>query len=232
MTRPSMFPPPEQADDEGCLGYTPSLSLPMLIDAYAHGIFPWPIREREVFWFSPPMRSVLYFDSLHIPSRLKRSLRQHRFHLKISERFEDVIANCSRVPRKRQDGTWITAKIRRAYRDFHKAGYVHSFEACNEKEELVGGMYGISLGRVFCGESMFHLETDASKFALLSAVATLRKCGVVMLDTQVLTPLLGRFGAVEVPRAEFLRLLEANIGDPIPAEVLRANIVQAEALCE
>ena len=121
MTRPSMFPPPEQADDEGCLGYTPSLNLPMLIDAYTHGIFPWPIREREVFWFTPPMRSVLYFDSLHIPSRLKRSLRQHRFHLKISERFEDVIANCSRVPRKGQDGTWITAKIRRAYRDFHKA---------------------------------------------------------------------------------------------------------------
>ena len=93
-------------------------------------------------------------------------------------------------------------------------------------------MYGISLGRVFCGESMFHLETDASKFALLSAVATLQKCGVTMLDTQVLTPLLGRFGAVEVPRAEFLKQLEANLGDPIPAKVLRANTVQAETLCE
>ncbi len=231
MIQQSAFPPPEQADSEGCLGYTTMLNVPMLIDAYTHGIFPWPIRERDIFWFTPPMRSILYLDKLHIPSRLKRSLKQKRFHLKISERFNDVINHCSKIPRKGQDGTWITKKIRSAYNDFHRAGYVHSFEAYNDKDELVGGMYGISLGRIFCGESMFHLETDASKFALVSAVATLRKCGVVMLDTQVMTPLLGRFGAIEVPREKFLAELEINSGKPLTADFLRSNIIQAEELC-
>lgn len=231
MMTPGIFPPPEKADAEGCLGWTPTLNVPMLIDAYTHGIFPWPVREREILWFTPPERGVLYLDRLHIPARLARSLRQKRFRLKISERFSDVIEHCSRVPRKGQEGTWITGKIRHAYRAFHDAGYVHSFEASNPDGELVGGMYGVSLGRVFCGESMFHLETDASKFALLSAIATLRKCGVVMLDTQVMTPLLGRFGAIEIPRARFLEELSRNLGDPIPAENLRANLTPAEELC-
>ncbi len=232
MTAPGIFPPPEQADPEGCLGYTSTLDVPMLIDAYTHGIFPWPFREREILWFTPPMRSVLYLDRLHIPARLRRSLRQKRFRLKISERFCDVIEHCSRVPRRGQDGTWITGKIKRAYREFHAAGYIHSFETYNDRDELVGGMYGVSLGRVFCGESMFHLETGASKFALVSAVATLRNCGAVMLDTQVMTPLLGRFGAVEVPREKFLAELSANLGEPVPADVLRANLVPAEELCQ
>lgn len=232
MTAAGLFPPPEQADPEGCLGYTPDLNVPMLIDAYTHGIFPWPIREREILWFTPPVRGVLYPEKLHFPRRLRRSLRKSRFRLTISECCDEVIARCSTIGRKGQDGTWITAKIRRAYRDFHRAGYVHSFETWNERGELVGGMYGVSLGGVFCGESMFHRETDASKFALLSAVLTLRNCGVRLLDTQVPSPLLLHFGAEEIPRERFLAELQRNLGDPIPAETLRAGMVLPEEVEE
>ena len=231
MTAEGMFPPPDRADPDGCLGYTPDLNVPMLIDAYTHGIFPWPIREREILWFTPPMRGVLYPEHLHIPRRLRRSLRHRHFQLTISRRFDEVLSRCSAVPRKGQEGTWITGKIRRAYQAFHRAGYAHSFETWNERGELVGGMYGVSLGGVFCGESMFHQESDASKFALLSAVLTLKQCGVRLIDTQILTPLLARFGAREIPREQFLKELEEHLGDPIPADVLRAGIVRAEEVC-
>ena len=219
----SMFPSPEQTDEEGILGYTTDLSTEMLADAYFHGIFPWPYEEDTVLWFSPPKRSVLFFQDLHIPARLKRFFRQHPFTLKISERFNDVIEQCARVPRKGQDGTWITEKIKTAYKEFHRLGFAHSFEAYDENGELAGGMYGVSLGGMFCGESMFHLQTGASKFALLSAVATLKNCGLTMLDTQVLTPLHERFGAREINRSDFLEELKQSIGKPLSAEFLRSR---------
>lgn len=226
----SMFPSPEQTDEEGVLGYTFALDANMLADAYAHGIFPWPYEEKTVLWFCPPKRSILYFDRLHIPSRLKQYFRHHRFSLKISERFGEVIENCSRVPRKGQDGTWITEKIKKAYREFHRLGFAHSFEAYDENGVLAGGMYGISMGKFFCGESMFHFQPGASKFALLSAVATLKNCGLAMLDTQVLTPLLERFGAVEIDRPVFLKELEQLTGPPLRAEFLRSHAKTPEDL--
>lgn len=226
----SMFPPPDQTDEEGILGYTFDLNTEMLADAYSHGIFPWPYEEKTVLWFSPPKRSVLFFDHLHVPSRLKRFFRNHPFTLKISERFDEVIEHCANVPRKGQDGTWITGKIKTAYREFHRLGFAHSFEAYGENGELAGGMYGISLGGIFCGESMFHLQTGASKFALLSAVATLKNCGLDMLDTQVLTPLLARFGAQEIDRSDFQTELKQRVGNPLTAEFLRSRAKTPESL--
>ncbi len=224
----SFFPPPETADEDGILGFTDTLNTEMLVDAYSHGIFPWPYEEATVLWVSPPKRSVLFFDRLHVSTRLKRFFRHYPFTLKISERFDDVLEACASVPRRGQDGTWITQKIKRAYKEFHRLGFAHSFEAYGEDGSLAGGMYGISLGGIFCGESMFHFQTGGSKFALLAAVATLKNCGVSLLDTQVLNPLLERFGAQEIDRSEFLKILNGRIGRPLTAEFLRSRATLPE----
>lgn len=222
---PSVFPLPEESNDpEGLLCGTRFIDLRLLLDAYAHGIFPWPCDEECILWFSPVMRGILNFSALHVPSRLKRFLKHCDFTFRIDSNFDQVIDACATVKRS-EEGTWIIPAIQASYKELHRLGFAHSFETYNACGELVGGLYGVGMDRFFGGESMFFYETGASKFALLNMIATLKKIGLTWLDTQMVTPVIGSFGAVEISRKEFLTKLHSAIEGicPITTETLRAN---------
>lgn len=204
----SMFPPPETADEDGIIGISRSINCEMLIDAYYHGIFPWPFEEGSILWACPRMRGILPIDKVHIPKSLQRELKKNKFDIRHNTCFDDVIDACAFAERPDQDGTWITRKIRKAYKEFHRLGYAHSFEAFNKENKLVGGLYGVKVGRIFCGESMFYHESGASKIAFCHAIDMLREMGIVLIDTQVITNLTASFGAYEIPSAEYISLLE------------------------
>jgi len=215
----SMFPSAETAGEDGVLGYSRELNVLMLTDAYRHGIFPWPYEEETVIWASPAMRGILPVEKLHIPVSLRRAMKKQypeRFELRVNTAFPQVIRACADTPRPGQEGTWITEKIIPEYIEFHRLGFAHSFETFDRATgELAGGLYGISIGRIFCGESMFHNMTGASKFAFLGMVSVLKGLGVTLIDTQMVTPMTESFGAYEIPRAEYLRMLEELHGDPL-----------------
>lgn len=175
--------------------------------AYRRGIFPWHIDGLPLPWFCPEKRAILDFSDLHISKSLQRERRKMRFELTVDRAFEQVIENCARVKRNHEAGTWITSDFVRAYVDFHRAGYARSVEVW-ENGALVGGLYGVDAGGAFCGESMFHLRSNASKFALLFLIEHLEARGATWLDAQVMTPHLAAFGAREISRNEFLTRLE------------------------
>lgn len=206
----SIFPDPEtSADEEGVVGFSYDLNAAMLQDAYSHGIFPWPFDDEVIPWVSPPIRGVIPLEEFHIPRSFRRELRKTRFELRIDTAFAEVIRGCATQERP-DGGTWITPKIIRAYCELHEAGWAHSFETWNiVTGQLVGGLYGVSVGKIFSGESMFHRETGASKFALVGAAEELRRRGVTILDTEMVTSTTALFGAREVPRAKFLQWLRA-----------------------
>jgi len=206
----SIFPDPEtSADEEGVVGFSYDLNAAMLQDAYSHGIFPWPFDDEVIPWVSPPMRGVIPLEEFHIPKSFRRELRKSQFELRIDTAFAEVIRGCATQERP-DGGTWITPKIIRAYCELHEAGWAHSFETWNiVTGQLVGGLYGVSVGKIFSGESMFHRETGASKFALVGAAEELRRRGVTILDTEMVTSTTALFGAREVPRAQFLQWLRA-----------------------
>lgn len=202
------FPPPETADEDGLLAVGGELSPHWLLAAYYRGIFPWPVQHRGkmwLAWFSPDPRAVIDLDELHVSRRLARTLRSGRFTVTENSAFEQVIAHCA-VGRERNGGTWITPEMIQAYTQLHQAGHAHSVEVWRE-DRLAGGIYGVSLGGLFAGESMFHLERDASKVALAELVARLRERGFGLLDVQMRTDHLASMGAKEIPRREFLRRL-------------------------
>lgn len=174
--------------------------------AYRRGIFPWHIDGLPLPWFCPEKRAILEFSDLHVPKSLERERRKTRFELTIDRAFEQVVENCRRVKRKHEAGTWITSDFVRAYAEFHRAGDAHSVEVW-EDGALVGGLYGVDAGGAFCGESMFHLRSNASKFALLFLIEHLQARGAAWLDAQVMTPHLAAFGAREISRNEFLTKL-------------------------
>ena len=205
--REIFFPPVEEARPDGLLAVSRDLGVEHLRAAYRSGVFPWPVDDGGVLWFAPPRRALLFFERLHVPRRLARALRAANFEFRFDTAFEEVVGHCSTVARKSQGGTWITPKLRRAYLDFHLAGQAHSFEAWDADGRLAGGLYGVWLGKFFAGESMFQLRTGASKFALLHAVSHLRNHGLAWMDVQVLNPLTAAFGAEEVTRRHFMRLL-------------------------
>ncbi len=210
----TQFPPVEWADESGLLAIGGDLEVETLKLAYTNGIFPWPIEGEPVYWFAPPQRAVLEFDELHIPARMQRYLKNSDFTFRVDANFEAVIRACARSKtRKGQRGTWITRDMISAYIEFHRCGYVHSFEAYNGKEELVGGMYGVLIDKFFAGESMFYSQPNASKFALIEATRYLSNLGLTWMDVQTLTPLLQRFGAKEIPRAEFMEKLKRTLND-------------------
>ncbi|MCP4250886.1 MAG: leucyl/phenylalanyl-tRNA--protein transferase [bacterium] len=183
----------------------PQLAPEVLIDAYAQGIFPMAGEEGEVLWFCPDPRTVIELDRFHVPKTLGQTYRQQRFELTVNRDFEAVIQACA----ARGEGTWISPEFIEAYCLLYELGYAHSVEAWRE-DALAGGLYGVSIGGVFCGESMFHTQRDASKVALVFLVERLRERDFALLDVQFSTEHLGRFGAVEVSRAEYLnRLAEA-----------------------
>ena len=217
---PSPFPPPTRTDADGFLAITFDLNAEMLMDAYSHGIFPWPEDDAIIPWCSPPRRGVIPLAEFHLPTSFRRFLRHTSFHLRIDTAFATVIDGCAAQPRPGQDGTWITAKIRRAYCELHDLGWAHSFE-CWDGGQLVGGMYGVSVGGVFSGESMFHLATGASKFALAGAAAVLQAAGARLLDAEMVTSTTALFGAREIPRRSFLALLHRHGGAPLTTDALR-----------
>jgi leucyl/phenylalanyl-tRNA--protein transferase len=207
------FPPPELAEDEGVLAVGGDLRPERLVLAYSQGIFPWPMRDFPLLWFSPDPRFVLFVEEAHFSRSLKKTLRSGRYTVRADTRFDEVIAACADVPRPGQDGTWITPELERAYLEMHRLGFAHSIEAY-EGDELVGGLYGVSLGRGFFGESMFAKAPDASKVAFATLIENLRAWGFPWIDCQVETQHLSRFGARHVPRSKFLRLLRTAIAEP------------------
>jgi leucyl/phenylalanyl-tRNA--protein transferase len=183
------------------------LTVDNLRKAYRLGIFPWHIEGLPLPWYCPEKRAILEFADLHIPRSLERARRKQPFTFTIDKDFRSVIENCASVSRNGETGTWITPDFVRAYTELHKAGVAHSVEAWDQNGDLVGGVYGVDAGGVFCGESMFHTETNASKLALLHMIEHLRTRGATWLDAQVMTPHIRALGAKEITRSMFLRKL-------------------------
>ncbi len=200
------FPDPRDATPEGIVAVGGRPDPDLLGEAYARGIFPWPVEGYPLLWFSPPERGLLFFEELHVPRSLARERRRTRLRFTIDRAFERVIRACAQVPRAHERGTWITREMIRGYCEFHRRGRAHSVEAW-EGEELVGGVYGVDAGGAFAGESMFRLRPNASKLALLFLIEHLRARGLDWLDIQVITPHMESLGARLVPREEFLSLL-------------------------
>jgi leucyl/phenylalanyl-tRNA--protein transferase len=206
------FPPPEEAEEGGLLALGGDLSAQRLINAYAMGIFPW-YQEEPILWYSPDPRTVLVPGELRVSRRLRRTLSQGLFDLRFDSAFEQVIRSCANVPRRGGGGTWITPDMIAAYCTLHELGLAHSSEAWREGQ-LVGAVYGVSLGGGFFGESMFFLQRDASKAALVALVWQMEAWGFEFLDCQMPTEHLARFGAREWPRDRFLRALQRSMERP------------------
>ena len=206
------FPPAELAED-GLLAVGGDLSPARLVLAYSSGIFPWYSAGQPILWHSPDPRMVLLPDELHVPRSLEKVMRRRPYRLSLDTAFGEVIAACARTRRPGQRGTWITRDMQRAYGELHRLGLAHSAEAW-QGERLVGGVYGVALGRAYFGESMFAHQTDASKIAFVTLARQLRRWAFSLIDCQVHTDHLARFGAVEWPRAQYLAALQAALREP------------------
>ncbi|REK13102.1 MAG: leucyl/phenylalanyl-tRNA--protein transferase [Planctomycetota bacterium] len=210
MPKSKFFPPAELAEPEGVVLFGGRLTPEWLIDAYAHGIFPWPIFDGTdiVVWWSPDPRAIFELDGFHVSRRLERTCRSGKFEVTCNHDFAGVIHACATTA-DRKHNTWLTPKMIAAYQRLHDLGHAHSVEAWHEGR-LVGGTYGVAIGGLFAGESMFHRQRDASKVALVHLVDHLRARGYTLFDIQQLTPHTESLGAVEIPRSEYLaRLADA-----------------------
>ena len=201
------FPEIALAGEDGLLAAGGNLDIPVLLEAYSKGIFPWYAEGSPILWWSPDPRMVLFPQKFKVSKSFDQTLRKKEFEIRMDSRFPDVIRQCSKVHRPGQDGTWITADMRDAYIRLHEEGYAHSVEVF-AKRELVGGLYGVSLGGTFFGESMFHLQKDVSKVALYHLVDFARRHHFSLIDAQQSTPHLESLGAEEIPRSRFLGLLQ------------------------
>lgn len=202
---PLRFPDPRTADDEGLVAVGGDLSVPRLLLAYRSGIFPWTVNP--VSWWSPNPRAIFELERFHVPRSLARVLRRAPFEVTCDHAFRRVMEECATSGPGRR-GTWITAEFIEAYARLHEAGHAHSLE-CWQNGELVGGIYGVSVGGCFAGESMFHRVSNASKFALCHLVARLRGQGFTLFDIQMITPATRQMGAIEISRDEYLERLAA-----------------------
>ena len=201
------LPDPREADNRGLVAVGGDLRPTRLLEAYRSGIFPWYGEGLPILWHSPDPRFVLEPEALRVNRSLRKAIRRQPYRLELDTAFSEVIRRCAEIPRPNQDGTWITEDMIRAYEELAKLGHAHSVEAY-DGDRLVGGLYGVAVGAVFCGESMFALAPDASKIAFVRLVEQLRSWGFRLIDCQVYTEHLDRFGAVEWPRQRFLRTLE------------------------
>lgn len=200
------FPPVEHVGEDGLLAIGGDLSLNRLLLAYKNGIFPWYNEDEPICWWSPNPRFVLYPSQIKISSSMKTVLNSGRFRFTINKSFAEVIQNCKTVARKGQDGTWISAAMQKAYINMHNNGYAHSAETWLDGK-LVGGLYGIRLGNIFFGESMFSHESNASKFAFIKYVQQLQQENVTLIDCQLYTKHLESLGAVMIDRKLFIKTL-------------------------
>lgn len=210
LNRKLAFPSPTMAETDGLLAVGGDLSSARILLAYSMGIFPWYSEGQPILWWSPNPRCVLDLRDFHVSRRLRRVLNQGRFRVTFDEDFRSVIRACASTKRPGQEGTWITSDMERAYVNLYEMGLAHSVESWLG-EHLVGGIYGIALGRGFFGESMFHYETDASKVALAGLVQRLVGLGFHFIDAQVTTSHMRRLGAKEVSRAVFLKSLRGAL---------------------
>lgn len=213
LDRRIVFPPAEDAEDNGLLAVGGDLRPERLILAYESGIFPWYSKGQPILWHSPDPRMVLLPRALRVATSLRKRARRAPYALTMDRAFPKVIAACGSTPRPGQKDTWITREMKDAYVELHRRGVAHSVEAW-EGERLVGGLYGISLGAVFFGESMFALAPDASKLAFVALCERLVAWRIELVDCQVHTPHLARFGAEEWPRARYLAALRAALRAP------------------
>ena len=208
-----VFPDPEEADADGLLAVGGDLSPQRLLSAYSNGIFPWYSEDSPILWWSTNPRLVLIPGECHLPRSLRRTLNKKTFIFTLDTRFEAVIRRCACSFRPEQEGTWIVEEMIEAYILLHRLGYAHSVEAW-QGDDLVGGLYGVSLGSVFYGESMFYNVPDASKAAFAALVGQLRRWGFTLIDCQQTTRHLLRFGAREVARFRFLDMIRQGMNTP------------------
>ena len=210
------FPPVERAlkNPNGLLAAGGDLSVPRLLEAYRRGVFPWYSGAEPVLWWSPDPRMVLYCEELKVARSLAKSVRNKGYEVRVDTAFREVLKGCA-SPRKGENGTWLGGEMQAAYLRLHRAGYAHCIETWLGRD-LVGGLYGVALGRMFYGESMFSRSTDASKVALVALVGELRAREFPLIDCQMSTPLLASLGAREIPRRAFLRALSTlvNYAEP------------------
>jgi leucyl/phenylalanyl-tRNA--protein transferase len=208
MSNPNFFPSPVATTADGLVCVGGLLSPEWLLDAYRHGIFPWPVWDDEpIAWWSPDPRAIIELDGLQVSTRLVRTLRSRRFQVTTDHDFAGVIHGCATAP-GRVGQTWLTPSMIDAYCELHRLGHAHSVEVWRG-DQLAGGTYGVAIGGLFAAESMFRRVTDASKVAVVHLVERLRSRGYHLLDIQQLTPHTGRLGAIEIPRTEYLRRLAA-----------------------
>jgi leucyl/phenylalanyl-tRNA--protein transferase len=208
-----VFPSPHYAHRSGLLAVGGDLRPERLLLAYRSGIFPWYSEGEPICWHSPDPRGVLLASQVHVPRSLRKAARRHGYTVRTDTAFEEVIRRCSEAPRPGQDGTWITQEMIEAYLELHHAGFAHSIEAYRGTD-LVGGLYGLSLGAAFFGESMFSLAPDASKVAFVTLAAQLQRWNIELIDCQIRNEHTTRFGAADWPRKRFLAALELALQAP------------------
>ncbi|PSR13847.1 MAG: leucyl/phenylalanyl-tRNA--protein transferase [Bacteroidetes bacterium] len=218
-----IFPHPDQANPDGLLAVGGDLSPKRLLLAYSWGIFPWFSEEDPILWWHPDPRFVLFPPQLKVSKSMRPYFNQAKFRVTYDQAFAQVIAACSTLPRRGQRGTWITDDINSAYCELHKQGYAHSVEVW-EGAELVGGLYGIALGKVFFGESMFARTANASKFGFITLVRELTEQGYELIDCQQKTAHLASLGASAISRADFLAILADNRARPVEPRSWGAGI--------
>jgi leucyl/phenylalanyl-tRNA---protein transferase len=214
----SVFPPVETADESGLLAIGGSFEPSLLIEAYSSGIFPWPVPEiNEIPWFAPPQRALLFLKDLHLGKRNMRHIKSSGFSYRCNTAFRDVMIKCSEAHNRKyknksdaSHASWITDEMIEAYCELHRLGHAHSIEVFL-KDNLVGGIYGVSIGKFFAAESMFYRADNASKAALLCLTRILASQGGTFIDCQELTPHLSSLGGIEIPRTDFMKLLKDSI---------------------
>lgn len=205
-SRTTRFPNPRDSDENGIVAMGGDLEIDTLIDAYSHGIFPWPHKGYPMLWFSPIERGIIQFDELHISRSLHKWLKKTEFTITWDTQFDAVMANCASVKRPGQSDTWVTPQMTDAYGKLHRAGHAHSVE-CWNKDQLVGGLYGVYVKGVFSAESMYFHESGASKYCLLALIHRLHNSGHTWLDTQMVSSVVEAFGGKYIPREQYLKML-------------------------
>jgi leucyl/phenylalanyl-tRNA--protein transferase len=207
------FPSPNLTSEDGLLAVGGDLEQKRLLLAYSLGIFPWYAEAEPILWWSPDPRLVLYPEDLRISTSLKKAIKKDIFHITMDQAFEQVITACAKIRREKDEGTWIVQDMIEAYCKLHESGFAHSVETWQD-DTLAGGLYGVSLGRCFFGESMFTTITNASKVAFVALVNYLKALSFDLIDCQVKTEHLISFGAREIPRERFLKQLKKSLENP------------------
>lgn len=211
------FPDPEGAED-GIVAVGGDLHPHRIMNAYLSGIFPWYNDDDPIIWWSPDPRCVLFPSDLKISKSMRQLFKRQSYRVTFDHQFEEVITQCAQVRYKDREDTWINSDMLKAYCELHTMGLAHSVEVWNQSGQLVGGLYGIAMGKCFFGESMFHKATNASKYGFIALVQKLMEENYELIDCQVYNPHLESLGATVIPRSIFLSLLDRSVGDEIQSE--------------